>query len=216
MNRTHWLARGFFIFGLVTSLMAVYYATTLHRVMGRQLEPASVRTWIRGFRLRRSQKLYEKALRLDSDPSEFDRELLLGDQAIDRCFRPAYATVLTLSAPQVLLSTSLFSLLIGIGVYLGFMWTSHIDENFGRYDSRNIWIVYLITAVTSVLVYSTSRLITDDERIYEERVLSDYRRKWVKQHLGVDLGSDPKVAEGAPPRTVASGIDDQLPDNQNA
>lgn len=183
MDQTHWVARGFFIFGLVTSLMSVYYATTLHRIMGRQLEPAYVRAWIRGFRNEEERRRFGDR----TDPQDFHGH---GAQdMIDCCFRPAYATVLTLSAPQVLLSTSLFALLIGIGVYLGFMWTNHVDDGYGKHDSRNIWIVYLITAVISVLVYSTSRLITESERLYEEDILLEYCRKWV-QNMRDRLGEE--------------------------
>lgn len=185
-NQTHWVSRGFCIFSLVTSLMAVYYATTLHRIMGRQLEPSYVRAWIRGFR-----RPYGAMTDRKADPHRLEFEswnstLDLVGALIDRSFRPAYASVITLSAPQVLLSTSLFGLLLGIGVYLGFMWTQHVDEVFGGLDSRNIWIVYLVTAVVCVIVYSTSRLITDDEAHNEFTIMSGYCSKWLESEAGIE------------------------------
>jgi hypothetical protein len=34
LSQTHWIARALFVFGVISSLMAVYYATTQQRIMG--------------------------------------------------------------------------------------------------------------------------------------------------------------------------------------
>lgn len=48
LSRSHWVARGFLVFSLTAALMAVYYATTQQRTMGRLLTVRQVRQWIRG------------------------------------------------------------------------------------------------------------------------------------------------------------------------
>src|SRR5271155_218953 len=48
LSQTHWIARAFLVFSVISSLMAVYYATTQQRTMGRLLQPTQVRGWIRG------------------------------------------------------------------------------------------------------------------------------------------------------------------------
>lgn len=48
LGRTPWLAKGLFLFSLVDALVAVYYATTHQRSVGRLLHPEQIRSWIRG------------------------------------------------------------------------------------------------------------------------------------------------------------------------
>lgn len=62
------------------------------------------------------------------------------------CFTPSIASVMTISAPQTLLSSSLLSLLASLGVYFG-----GSDE-----DSRNIFVVYLGSIGVCFLAYSIS------------------------------------------------------------
>ncbi|KFZ14085.1 hypothetical protein V501_03412 [Pseudogymnoascus sp. VKM F-4519 (FW-2642)] len=48
LSQTHWVAQGAFVLSLTSSLMAVYYATTQQRMLGRLLQAEQVRLWIRG------------------------------------------------------------------------------------------------------------------------------------------------------------------------
>ncbi|ELR07678.1 hypothetical protein VC83_03727 [Pseudogymnoascus destructans] len=48
LSQTHWVARGAFVLILTSSLMAVYYATTQQRMLGRLLQAEQVGLWIRG------------------------------------------------------------------------------------------------------------------------------------------------------------------------
>ncbi|KAF5852571.1 hypothetical protein GGP41_007956 [Bipolaris sorokiniana] len=51
LDRTPWVARGFFTFSLVSSIIAVYYATREYCHLGRFLYAEDVWTWIRGHRM---------------------------------------------------------------------------------------------------------------------------------------------------------------------
>lgn len=84
------------------------------------------------------------------------------------------ALVITISAPQMLLSTGLISLVLGIGIYLGFVWTQDLDIEYGRNGSRYVWIVYLIGTLVCVIVYSTSWLISSHDKFWEDDILKDY------------------------------------------
>jgi len=46
MSQTHWVAKGFLTFCLVASMMAVYYASSQCRVLGRCFRPCEIREWI--------------------------------------------------------------------------------------------------------------------------------------------------------------------------
>jgi hypothetical protein len=65
----------------------------------------------------------------------------------------------------------LFSLALGVGVYLGFTWSRNLDVQAGLNDNRNVLIIYIVSTVISLLVYSTSLLVSDSERRTERQIL---------------------------------------------
>ena len=80
-------------------------------------------------------------------------------QALARSsFTPSLYAVLTISAPQWLLSASLISLLVAFGTYLGFVWTHKLDKNVDPNDSRNVFVTYLTALGASFFAYSLSNL----------------------------------------------------------
>ncbi|KAF3156426.1 hypothetical protein TWF225_011669 [Orbilia oligospora] len=48
LNETHWSARACFMFSLVASLMAVYFAATQSRKIGILFKGKDIRSWMRG------------------------------------------------------------------------------------------------------------------------------------------------------------------------
>lgn len=64
-----------------------------------------------------------------------------------RSLAPAPSSVLTVSAPGLLLSASLCFLLVGFGVYLGFMWTRALDDLAGSNDNREVFIIYVVSLI---------------------------------------------------------------------
>ena len=68
-------------------------------------------------------------------------------KAVVRSLVPAPSSVLIASAPGLLLSASLYFLLIGFGVYLGFMWTRALDDLAGPHDDRDVFIIYVVSLV---------------------------------------------------------------------
>ena len=99
------------------------------------------------------------------------------------CFTPSVASAVTLSAPQGLLSASLGSLLIALGVYLGSTWIRNLDDLAGSNDTRNVFIMYIVGLSISVLVFSLSRLIQDEDRRTEVRVIEDFVDAWVRKNV---------------------------------
>jgi hypothetical protein len=69
---------------------------------------------------------------------------------------PSAASVLTVSAPNMLLSSSLNSFLVGLGVYLGFTWTRNLDEVTGTKGSRAVFIFYVVGLAVCYGVYAAS------------------------------------------------------------
>ncbi|KIM98299.1 hypothetical protein OIDMADRAFT_90904, partial [Oidiodendron maius Zn] len=178
LSQTHWIVKASFVFSLTSSLIAVYYATTQQRVMGRLLQAKQVRGWIRGrLPVQKGDSLWQLKIssKFRCDPADY-RPITSDPAKIlfeirDQCFTPSVASVITISAPQILLSASLFALLLALGMYFGFVWTRNLDADAGKDSSRNLLIFYLITLTLCFVVYSVSRLIQDDDARSEGVIL---------------------------------------------
>ncbi|KGQ06801.1 hypothetical protein BBAD15_g7873 [Beauveria bassiana D1-5] len=160
LSSTHWFARALSLFSVLASLMAVYYATAQHRIMGRLHQPAQVCGWILG-RMPLDGELL--GTRRQDDPQHHDlmRQRICNSvrELTQKYLYPSITSVLTVSTPQMFLSSSLLSLLLGVGVYFGFVWTRAVDNDAGYGDSRNILIVYLVSVMACFRVYSVSQLL---------------------------------------------------------
>ena len=95
-----------------------------------------MRAWIRG---------HSKGPRAYIEDDNYQGPYLA--EAVVRSLVPAPSSVLIASAPGLLLSASLYFLLIGFGVYLGFMWTRALDDLAGPDDNRDVFIIYLISLI---------------------------------------------------------------------
>ena len=120
-----------------------------------------------------------------------------------RSFTPSVAAVITISAPQMLLSASLFSLLIAIGAYFGLVWTQDVSHATGVAGNRNIFIFYLVGVVVGFAVYSVSGIIQNSDARTERTIVQDYCEEWLIQPAkrrviatwGYKLDLDPDSAD---------------------
>ena len=93
---------------------------------------------------------------------------------------PSAAAVLTMSAPNMLLSSSLNAFLVGLGVYLGYVWTRNLGEQAGAMGSRGVFITYVVGLGVCYFVYALSRLIIADQSYVSER-------EWVRKYPATDF-----------------------------
>ncbi|KAF4549553.1 Hypothetical protein D9617_21g097740 [Elsinoe fawcettii] len=211
---THWVSRACMLFSLTAALMAVFYATTQQKILGRLATPKHIRSWIRGTIMTSDIDDPEEQLELCNAggyPSEIitalqdmnrkateipdfggGREVLRCIEALSgrhaeaiiaQCFTPSVASVITISAPQMLLSVSLLNLLLAVGVYIGFVWRSGLGSDLNSNDARNIFIVYIVSLGACSAVYSVSRLVTEDRRTPENIVLQLHYLAHVKKTI---------------------------------
>lgn len=121
------------------------------------------------------------------DPKAFNAKLssvtTLKRDLMRSCFTPSVASVVTLSAPQGLLSVSLGSLLIALGVYLGSTWTRKLGNLASNNENRNVFIMYIVGLSVSVLVFSLSRLIQDEDKRTEDSIVGDFTEAWVRKNV---------------------------------
>lgn len=161
-------------------------------MMGRLLQAKQVRGWIRGrLPAPKSHSLWQRKIshRFRGDPTDYrttaSDPISTSSEIMKQCFTPCVASVITMSAPQILLSASLLALLLALGMYFGFTWTRHLDVDTGEDGSRNVLIFYIISLTLCFVVYSVSRLIQDDDTRTERMILSEYMNDFVAKYPDV-------------------------------
>jgi hypothetical protein len=135
LSQAHWVARGFFTFSLVSAIMAVYYASHQFRSLGRHMNGNDMKAWIM------NQERFEEGSNL------------YGENL------PSPAAVLTISAPNMLLAASLNSLLVGLGIYLAYVWTRNLDTAAGPDASRAVFITYVVSLSICYGIYQISGIV---------------------------------------------------------
>ena len=127
----------------------MYYACVLQRTVSKLYDAKRVRNW----------------LRLAPPKNSVDTDEL----------QASLAAVLVLAAPFIMLKVSVFSFLIGLAVYQGFVWTRNLDISAASGDSRNVFIAliaanglcilfFFITFFTKTIenVLRSGKMVSDD------------------------------------------------------
>lgn len=131
---------------LISGSLSVYFACLLQRTVGALYRAEDVRDW-----LTRPDEETLKMLEHQKDlPSIPDMEQL-------RQQAPRSASLfsaLVMSAPSSMINVALGSFLLGLGVYLGFLWTQHLDTQGGRNDSRDVFIIFIVSTVIIIALYA--------------------------------------------------------------
>ena len=132
---------------LISGSLSVYFARLLQRTVGALYRAEDVRDW-----LTRPDEETLKMLEHQKDfPSIPDME-----QARQQTPRSASLfSALVMSAPSSMINVALGSFLLGLGVYLGFLWTRHLDTQGGRNDSRDVFIIFIVSTVIIIALYAT-------------------------------------------------------------
>ncbi|KAG4431485.1 hypothetical protein IFR05_013039 [Cadophora sp. M221] len=173
LSDTHWVARGFFTFSLVSSIIAVYYASNQYRILGRFLTAEDIKSWIRNDR--------------DNDDGHL----------------PSPTAVLTISAPNMLLGASLNSFLIGLGVYLGFVWTKNLDETAGKGGSLAVFINYIAGLAICYGIYELSGVVVARPSYSVDSDAMNEARSSTIRTKATDTEAQPSVSDpeaALPPR----------------
>ena len=134
VSQAHWTARALWIISVVSAFLSIFFACKQQRFIGNLL-------------------LEDR----DENYKRQDYKYSLCRTPEDgQCFPvPRLSMVLLLSGTKVFLDYALVTYLMGLGVYLGFVWQSKLDIGSGNADDRNIFIVFLVCIVFCVGVYCT-------------------------------------------------------------
>ncbi|EUC51347.1 hypothetical protein COCMIDRAFT_144 [Bipolaris oryzae ATCC 44560] len=191
LDRTPWFARGFLTFSLVSSIIAVYYATRQYCHLGRFIYAKDVRAWIRGHSILNGD-LYPRMTLAAAHLNSGSAFRVVGADL------PSVASVLTIAAPTMLLNSSLNAFLVGLGIYLGFVWTRDLNETAGAFSSRAVFITYMVGLVVCYWVYAISNVIVADQSYVSEAELLGEEDP-LRSFFGLrDKDEESAVASGKP------------------
>jgi hypothetical protein len=170
LSQAHWTARAFFAVSLVASVISVYYASTQQKTLGRLLKPEDIKTWIR-----------------KKEPNSLEPAEMM----------PSAAAVLIVSAPNALLSMAVHALLIGLGIYLGFVWTKNLDQSSTITGNRAVFIAYIVSLSVCYSIYALSNIVVADSSEVSEHVL--YQSLNAAESESATTGAYPTPLNGANP-----------------
>ncbi|MCJ1470555.1 hypothetical protein MMC07_009201 [Pseudocyphellaria aurata] len=190
-RETYWQAQGFWIFSLISGIMSVYYASAQHRTVGRLLLPAQIRGWIRG------GEYFEPIAVTDSGEEISAVEMRYS-------FMPQPSSVITISAPRLLLSTSLYSFLIGLGVYVVGVYLEELDDEADPNDSLNIWYTYIISFGVCQLIYSISNMNHGGYRKNPYVTVIDNAEEWYSEKRTIQNPSFTEMPNASIPHQPGS------------
>lgn len=186
----------------MSSIIAVYYASNQYRILGRFLTAEDIKSWIRNDR--------------DDDGSTYARLNLPIGKGRRRTnkyigYLPSPAAVLTISAPNMLLGASLNSFLIGLGVYLGFVWTKNLDEIAGKGGSLAVFITYVAGLAICYGIYELSGVVVARPSYsMDSGAMNEARSSTIRtMPSATDREAQPEVSdpEAALPQRFATYVD---------
>ena len=157
---------------MVTALLAVYFSNDQAWAISHLSSEKRLRAWIMD--VDPTDNYEEALLQRPKHQSEDSRSVILNT------ITPAPSSVITISAPSLLLSSSLLLLLSGMGVFLAFIWTRGIDQDAGTSSSRDVFIVYIVTLGVSLSTVGFFSL---------GRVAVPIRQTIIKSLIGLSVGA---------------------------
>ena len=170
LSQTHWIARASFIISVVSGCLAVYFAVMTQKTVATLYTARETRAWLAGplpnYFLRAVRNFEPELDRLLSTETE---HAFTEPEHVERIRRmlttknPSVYAVLVMGIPAFMLNLSLGMLLIGLGVYLAFIWTRRLDTQAGPNDSRNVFVFYIIGIFTMIATYFIPNALKDGE-----------------------------------------------------
>lgn len=122
LEQTHWTVQASFVVSLVAGLLSVYYACMIQLELSNLQGPKQVKQWLTTHRSAgmRQRPMFRRGISPALDIPEPHLASTIKLQI------PSYGSALLLAAPSQLLNWSLTSLLVGIGIYYGLVYSEDL------------------------------------------------------------------------------------------
>jgi hypothetical protein len=168
VEQTHWTVGASFTVSLTAGLLSVYFACMVQVQLGGLHSSGEVRRWLitertaRVHLLRSLARKHREHLEAQAKSMQSRLKLLLQADASGELATlmlelhtqhiPSFYSALLLVAPLQLLNWSLVSLLVGVGIYYGLVFTNALGETRGAHANLALLLVY--TVFTSIALAS--------------------------------------------------------------
>lgn len=167
--------RAFFIISLISGCFAVYFACLSQKTIGTIFKASELKDWLTrrdsvplsGWQIRRRLvqldrlKNYGDETKSFTNQSKGDVEKGLLDDFNDLQEWQRSASLWSaflLQVPFNYMRLSLGSFVIGLSIYLGFVWKHDLDQQAGKNGSRNIFIVLLVVVLACIYSHLASAI----------------------------------------------------------
>ena len=159
LSLAHWTARAFLLFATVAGCLSVYYACSLSRDIGKCNQPEAVRDWLTAATPNRSE---------------------IVSSVLDKKERKnaSLSAIFVLSAPYTMMSYSILAFVIGLAIYQGYVWTTTLDTDAGKTNSRNVFIAYIVSSGFCQLFFASAGVIKTVETRLMLRSSRRRLREW--------------------------------------
>lgn len=222
LSQSHWVARACFVISLISGTLSVFFAVLLQRIIGSLYEARTLRAWLSSLDTypdMEDLRALKKLLQPSSTPSTSDtsQEDVEAARTLQDHFAKfdlqqrrigvvSFFSALILETPRSMINISLGSFLTGLAVYFGFLWTRDLDANAGPGDSRKVFIIFIVTVLCCIGMYSVPRGIKSNDE-YVASVYSRIRSTLDLMNINVQNrarnesndNSPPEAARGLPP-----------------
>jgi len=187
LSQAHWITRTAFVTSILAGIVSVYAAVVSQKLIAGLTSARQIRAWLtiplpHNFRLwiRDLEKhLHNMEMLRDYHFARInkDRPEHLGDIEAEE-FKASLipreassAAVMVLGAPSILLGFSLSMFLLGMGLYLLFVWVRNLDPLTTKDASRDVFIFYAAATLSLLLFFAIPLGIKKGES--EKQDLSD-------------------------------------------
>ena len=140
LGATHWIVQACFIASLITGCLSVYYSCAVQLILGGLHGPDETAVWL----------IYDY---LDYRHQARNLEECLPEVVSQIITIPSFNSALILVAPAALLNWSLATFLVGLGLYLGIVYTKQLSTIAGTHASLAVLITYIIFTVGALVAF---------------------------------------------------------------
>lgn len=142
IESTHWTTVAAFVISLVAGSLSVYFACLVQLRLGALHRPEDIRAWLT------MPRLIEIV-----DPTTLDGDGKRRHQFILRDRIASFDAALMLVAPAQLLNWSLISLLVGIGIYYGIVFSRKLGNLQGHNANLAVLLVFILFTAGALALF---------------------------------------------------------------
>ncbi|KAF2112729.1 hypothetical protein BDV96DRAFT_156474 [Lophiotrema nucula] len=161
LEDSHWTAEAFFVISLVTGVLSVYFSCLMSPAFNGLHSAENIKEFLSKTISRREMRIVQDVFAEVTKRKRPSKAEIA--QLEYRLFEPSrqvpsvYAAVM-LVVPMSLLTIALNTFLVGLGIYLGKLYTANLIPSYGK-GSLGILIIYILTTLHGIgLFYSPQSL----------------------------------------------------------